>query len=121
MTRAFQKLQYLKNAATLAITILTEDEAEECYGNIFSESFDKNHCKTCRNGIRNFLHMPGLKLFLQKHYVPFQNNYECHYEHKTGNDTFLMVAGYGAHPNKDADLRNLIKNNVDQEKDVGQL
>ena len=32
-----------------------------------------------------------------------------------------MVAGYGAHPNKDADLRNLIKNNADQEKDTDQL
>jgi hypothetical protein len=32
-----------------------------------------------------------------------------------------MVAGYGAHPNKDADLRNFIKNNADEEKDTDQL
>jgi len=66
MTRAFQKLQDLKNAATLAIAILTENENDECNGNIFSEHFNKNHCNNCRNGIRNFLHMPGLKNFLQE-------------------------------------------------------
>jgi len=74
MTRAFQKLQDLKNAATLAIAILTQDDEIECYGNIFSENYNKNHCKNCRNGIRNFLHMPGLKNFLQKHYVPLTTN-----------------------------------------------
>jgi hypothetical protein len=53
----------------MAISLLTNIDAEECYGNIFSENFDKNHYKNCRNGIRNFLSMPNLKQFLQKFYV----------------------------------------------------
>jgi hypothetical protein len=66
MTRAFQKLQDLKNAASLAIAILQEDN---CDGNPFSDNFDKNHCSNCRNGIRNLLQMPNLKQFLQQFYV----------------------------------------------------
>ena len=66
MTRAFQKLQDLKNAASLAIAILQEDN---CDGNPFADNFDKNHCSNCRNGIRNFLQMPNLKQFLQQFYV----------------------------------------------------
>jgi hypothetical protein len=58
MTRAFQKLQDLKNAATLAITILTQDDE---IGNIFSENYYKNHCKNCKNGIKNFLQLPYIK------------------------------------------------------------
>jgi hypothetical protein len=69
MTRAFKKLPDLKNAAAMAILLLSNIEAEECYGNIFSDKFDKNHCSNCRNGIRNFLKMPDLKQFLQKFYV----------------------------------------------------
>jgi hypothetical protein len=69
MTRAFKKLTDLKNAASLAISLLADNEAKECYGNIFSENFDKNHCSNCRNGIHNFLKMPNLKEFLQKFYV----------------------------------------------------
>ncbi len=69
MTRAFKKLTDLKNAASLAISLLADNEEEDCYGNIFSENFDKNHCSNCRNGIRNFLKMPNLKEFLQKFYV----------------------------------------------------
>jgi transposase InsO family protein len=69
MTRAFKKLTDLKNAASLAISLLADDKEEECYGNIFSENFDKNHCSNCRNGIRNFLKMPNLKQFLQQFYV----------------------------------------------------
>jgi hypothetical protein len=69
MNRAFKKLTDLKNAAAMAISLLSNIEAEECYGNIFSENFDKNHCSNCRNGIRNFLQMPNLKQFLQKFYV----------------------------------------------------
>jgi hypothetical protein len=42
MTRAFKKLTDLKNAATMAISLLANIEAEECYGNIFSKNFDKN-------------------------------------------------------------------------------
>jgi hypothetical protein len=61
MTRAFKKLTDLKNAASLAILLLADDKEEECYGNIFSENFDKNHCSNCRNGICNFLKMPNLK------------------------------------------------------------
>jgi transposase InsO family protein len=63
VTRAFQKLQDLKNADTLAIAILTENEDDKCYGNFFSENFNKNHCQNCRNGIKNFLQMPKLKQF----------------------------------------------------------
>ena len=69
MTRAFQKLQDLKNAASLAIAILQEDIEKDCDGNPFADNFDKNHCSNCRNGIRNFLQMPNLKQFLQQFYV----------------------------------------------------
>jgi hypothetical protein len=69
MTRAFKKLTDLKNAASMAISLLADIDAAECYGNIFSENFDKNHCSNCRNGIHNFLKMPNLKKFLQKFYV----------------------------------------------------
>jgi hypothetical protein len=69
ITRAFKKLTNLKNAASMAISLLANIDAEECYGNIFSENFDKNHCSNCRNGIRNFLRMPNLRKFLQKFYV----------------------------------------------------
>jgi hypothetical protein len=69
MTRAFKKLTDLKNAAAMAILLLSNIEAEECYGNIFSENFDKNHCSNCQNGIRNFLKMPNLKQFAQQFYV----------------------------------------------------
>jgi len=69
MARAFQKLTDLKNAASMAISLLANIDAEECYGNIFSENFDKNHCSNCRNGICNILKMPNLKEFLQKFYV----------------------------------------------------
>jgi hypothetical protein len=113
---AFKKLQDLKNAATLAIAILVENTNEDCFGNIFSENFNKNHCKNCRNGIRNFLHLPGLKKFLQKHYVLFENDYE----HLTGYDTLSSKTGNGAHL-KDAAPRNLIKKDADQEKDTDEL
>ena len=69
MTRAFKKLTDLKNAAAMAISLLSNIEAEECYGNIFSENFDKNHCSNCHNGIRTCLQMPNLQQFLQKFYV----------------------------------------------------
>jgi hypothetical protein len=35
MARAFQKLTDLKNAASMAISLLANIDAEECYGNIF--------------------------------------------------------------------------------------
>jgi hypothetical protein len=65
MTRAFEKLTDLNNAASMAISILENIDTEDCYGNIFLENFNKNHCKNCRNGIRNFLTTPNLKQFLQ--------------------------------------------------------
>jgi hypothetical protein len=40
----------------MAIYILNNDIEEECDGNIFSESYDKYHCKNCYNGIKNFSH-----------------------------------------------------------------
>ena len=61
MTRAFKKLTDLKNAATMAISLLSNIEAEECNGNIFDENFDKYHCKNCYNGIKTFLSLPNLK------------------------------------------------------------
>jgi hypothetical protein len=59
MTRAFQKLQDLKNAATLAIAILEEEQ--ECDGNPFSDNFDKYHCRNCYSGIKSFLRLPNIK------------------------------------------------------------
>ena len=66
ITRAFKKLTDLKNAATMAISLLSNIEAEECYGNIFGENFDKYHCKNCYNGIKTFLSLPNLKQIFQK-------------------------------------------------------
>jgi hypothetical protein len=68
MTRAFTKLTDLKNAATLAISLLSNLDNEECDGNIFSETFDKYHCKNCYNGIRSFLKLPNLKQIFKKTY-----------------------------------------------------
>ncbi len=53
----------------MAISLLHNIDEDECYRNIFSENFDKNHCSNCQNGIHSFLRMPGLKKFLQKFYV----------------------------------------------------
>jgi hypothetical protein len=53
----------------MAIAMLQDVEQTECDGNIFSKNYDKNHCKNCYNGIKNFLNMPNLKQFVQKHYV----------------------------------------------------
>jgi hypothetical protein len=53
----------------MAIALLQNIEEEECYRNIFSENYNKYHCKNCYNSIKNFLSMPNLKQFLQKHYV----------------------------------------------------
>ncbi len=61
LTRAFKILINLKNAASMAIALLQDKNADECYGNIFSENFDKYHCSNCYNGLRNFVRMPGLK------------------------------------------------------------
>ncbi len=54
MTRAFQKLQDLKNAASLAIAILQEEKYQDCDGNPFPDNFDKYHCKNCYNWIKLF-------------------------------------------------------------------
>jgi len=54
----------LKNAATMAISLLSNIEAEECYGNIYADNFNRNHCKNCYNGICNFLSLPDLKQIL---------------------------------------------------------
>jgi hypothetical protein len=97
MTRAFKKLIDLKNAASMAIAMLQDVDQEECEGNIFSEIYNKNHCKNCYNGIKNFLRMPILKQFLQKHYVGPM----C--------STELISA---------AAEENLIKNDVDPENDT---
>ncbi len=77
MTRAFQKLQDLKNAASLAIAILTEENEDICEGNIFDKDFNKNHCQNCKKGIHQFLNLPNIKQIFQKYYVPFENVYKC--------------------------------------------
>jgi len=69
ITRAFKKLIDFKNAASIVIAVLQDVNQDECDGNICSENYYKNHCKNCYNGIKNFLNMPNLKQFLQKHYV----------------------------------------------------
>ncbi len=80
MTRAFQKLQDLKNAASLAIAILTEEKDNICYGNIFDDNYNKYHCQNCYKGIQNFLHLPNIKELFKTHYVPFKNVYKRVYE-----------------------------------------
>jgi len=115
ITRAFQKLQDLKNAASLAIAILTEDE---CYGNIFDENYDKNHCQNCRSGIKNFLKLPNIKQIFKKHYVPFQNEYERVYE---SDSSFLITENEGAHAKNKQDQENLIKMASFQENDADPL
>ncbi len=56
ITRALKKLIDYKNAAAMAISILTDQLEDNCDGNIFSEGYDKYHCKNCYNGIKNFAH-----------------------------------------------------------------
>jgi transposase InsO family protein len=72
MTRAFKKLQELKNAATLAIAILQEEKDAECNGNPFTNNFDKYHCTNCYNGIKSFLKLPNLKQIFQDASKTFQ-------------------------------------------------
>ncbi len=74
MTRAFQKLQDLKNAATLAIAILQEEKDADCDGNPFTDNFDKYDCKNCYNGIKSFLKLPNLKQIFQDASKMFQLN-----------------------------------------------
>ncbi len=56
-TRALQKLFQNKNAATVAVTFIENEICELCYGNIFREDFDKNHCKNCHGGMHIFPHL----------------------------------------------------------------
>jgi hypothetical protein len=114
MTRAFQKLQDLKNAASLAIAILTEENEEICYGNIFSETYNKNHCQNCKNGIKNFLKLPNIKEIFQKHSKPFENVYERIYEADPPN----LITNQSAFANNEEDQENLIKTALFQENDA---
>jgi hypothetical protein len=66
MTRAFKKLTDLKNAAQMAISLLSNLDEEECPGNIFSKNFDKYHCSNCHNGIRSLLGVQNLKQIFQE-------------------------------------------------------
>ncbi len=115
MTRAFQKLQDLKNAASLAIAILTEENEDICYGNIFSETNNKNHCQNCKHGIQNFLKLPNIKEIFKKHYVPFENVYKCVYEADPSN---LISDNQSARANHKEDQENLINKALFQENDV---
>jgi hypothetical protein len=47
----------------MAISILKEEMADKCDGNIFSEYYDKYHCKKCYNWIHTFCSLPKLKDF----------------------------------------------------------
>jgi transposase InsO family protein len=117
MTRAFKKLTDLKNAATMAISLLSNIEAEECYGNIFEANFDKYHCKNCYNGIKTFLSLPNHKQIFQK---------TC--DKSICSTTFQNSATQENLINKNADplqnsaaQENLIKNDADQsENDADQ-
>jgi len=111
MTRAFQKLQDLKNAASLAIAILTEENKTVCYGNIFDENYDKNHCQNCKKGIKNFLKLPNIKEIFQKHYVPLKNVYES-------NSSFLISEDESVRTKNKEDQENLIKVASFQENDA---
>jgi len=109
MTRAFKKLTDLKNAATMAISLLSNIEAEECYGNIFKENFDKYHCKNCYNGIKTFLSLPNLKQIFKQ---------TC--DNSIGSTTFQNSAAQENLINKNADplqnsaaQENLINKNTD--------
>ncbi len=59
MTRALKKLIDYKNAAAMAISLLHDELATECDGNIFADGYDKYHCKNCYNGITIFSHFAG--------------------------------------------------------------
>jgi hypothetical protein len=47
ITRALKKLIDYKNAAAMAVSIITKELNNECDGNIFSENYDKYHCENC--------------------------------------------------------------------------
>ena len=68
MTRAFKKLTDLKNAAAMAISLLSKIEAEECYGYIFLKILIKiiaqtvkmafalfSKCQISNNSCKNFM------------------------------------------------------------------
>lgn len=63
----------------------------------------------------------GPKQFLQKHYVPFENNYQHNCDTQTGNDALSIQAVNGVQSNKNSDPKNIIKNDEDQQKDADQL
>ncbi len=115
MTRAFQKLQDLKNAATLAIAILTDENKNICYGNIFEENYNKNHCLNCKKGIQNFFKLPNIKELFQKHYMPFENVYKRVYE---SDPSFLISDNESACAKNKEDQENLIKMASFQENDT---
>jgi hypothetical protein len=64
---------------------------------------------------QSFLQLPNIKQLFQKHYVPFQNTYECVYDSISYSDAFLINESERA--NKKEDPENLIN----QEKDADQL
>jgi hypothetical protein len=51
-----KKLIDYKNAAAMAISIITDEFQQEYDGNIFAECYNKYHCANCYNGIKNFAH-----------------------------------------------------------------
>ena len=115
MTRAFQKLQDLKNAASIAIAILKEENEELCYGNIFSDSYNKNHCQNCKNGIKTFLKLPNIKEIFQKHFLPFENVSKHVYD---ADQADVIKKTKGARAIHKVDQENLINSALFQENDA---
>ncbi len=60
-----QWLEHFTDSPIYAVTMATMESSEDCFGNIFSENYNKNHCKNCYNGICSFLTMPGKKQFFK--------------------------------------------------------
>ena len=94
---------------------MTEQNEEICYGNIFSDSYNKNHCQNCKNGIKNFLKLPNIKEIFNKHYVPFENVYKRVYEADPAN---LISNNQSVRANNKEDQENLIKTASFQENDA---
>jgi len=115
MTRAFQKLQDLKNAASIAIAILKEENEELCYDNIFSDSYNKNHCQNCKNGIKTFLKLPNIKEIFQKHFLPFENVSKRVYD---ADQADVINKTKGARAIHKVDQENLINSALFQENDA---
>jgi len=57
ITRALKKLINFKNAASMAVSLIQNEIETECDCNLFTENYNKYHCKNCYNVIQNFAHI----------------------------------------------------------------